>query len=119
MPGLGEASMFSPLAILKRAVGGGGVGQSVEKRLSSTLVFRLCVAEVQEGIHTIELQQLLVGGLSSKLLGVLDGGVEVGHVGWLVGVCCCLGNVVTWCECVWCVCVVRRESVLRMNCNNM
>lgn len=36
--------------------------------------------------HTVELQQLLVGGLGGKLLGVLDGRLKVRHVGWLVDV---------------------------------
>lgn len=34
--------------------------------------------------HTIEVQQLLVGGLGGKLLGVLDGRLKVRHDGWLV-----------------------------------
>lgn len=32
--------------------------------------------------RTVEVQELLIGGLGGELLGVGDGGVEGRHVGW-------------------------------------
>lgn len=99
MPGLGELSMSSPLAILKRAV----VCQSA--KITSCISFPTSASERRRGLdgrggegqgkHTIEVQQLLVGGLRSKLLGVFDGRLEVRHFRWL-GLACLFGSGLKW-----------------------
>lgn len=67
MPGAGALEMSSPLAILKRAV-----LLSVEWPGEDGSCSRC---------RTVEVQQLLVGGLGGELLGVGDGLFER-HDGW-------------------------------------